>query len=657
MAKHQEKKRKKDLGIFYTDQRIADFIFDILKIWKEKEEKESGRWESRGHFPSIIDPAVGEGVFLKTAVESKFTKTDWIFGLDIDRDVVKKWKDINLLKEFGGKEDDLEAHFFHQNGLDRIHWEQHIKKYKYKLKKKDIDEQQFNLVAGNPPYGGLGIYEEMKMLSESVLSARKVQKIYTQKLDTLFGEQEERVSKVTTTEHVKLPLSQVKIFELKELSKNLINLEIWKDKKYLPQRINYNLNINGIEINLKDILTLKEIERLKSYPIEILFLERFIQLAKPGGWIAIIIPDGILTNSNSHYVREFIAEKTKVEAIVSLPRETFKQAGTSAKTSILFLRKLNGDEKPKQNYPVFLASVEKNDKNNFQEIIEFYKKYYNLGDKTMNKSNLVQITKDQTGKEALMVRADKTLKEMMKEKPTSRWNAVYWHPTYVKNLKEITDSNFSISRIGDFEERLTYGAIVTGGKNYEGKGVFLLNQGDIQFTGLDDTDIKEVKKDSPWSIERAKVKTKSLVLARSGVGGVGKNRITIITKPINAVVDSFVDVLDLDIRKINPFYVLVFWKTEFGRLQVERIINGVGTVNISFDEIREIKILNIPNSVQHNIESEYKKMSKYHDKAIEAKKNNDEAEYKENIEIAEEMLKDLISKTEAVIRGERKDVI
>ena len=39
-----------------------------------------------------------------------------------------------------------------------------------------------------------------------------------------------------------------------------------------------------------------------------------------------------------HYVREFISENTKVEAIVSLPRDAFKHVGTSAKTSILFLK-------------------------------------------------------------------------------------------------------------------------------------------------------------------------------------------------------------------------------------------------------------------------------------------------------------------------------
>jgi len=376
MAK-EIKQKKQDLGIFYTDQRIADFICDILKIWKEKEEGETGRWESRKHFPSVVDPAVGEGIFLKTVIEAGLTKTDYIFGLDIDEEVVQKWKQINLLKEFGGKEEDLEAHFFHQNGLDKIHWEQHINKYRYKLKQKDINIQQFDAVVGNPPYGGMGIYEEMKMLSESVLSAKKVQRIHTQKLDTLFGEEVEKISKDTTTEHVKLSLSQVKVFELKELSKNLINLEIWKDKKYLPQRINHQLSINGVKINLKDILTLKEIDRLKSYSIEILFIERFIQLAKPGGWIAIVIPDGILTNSNSHYVREFISEKAKVEAIVSLPRDAFKNVGTSAKTSILFLQKYKDQgEKRDLNYPVFLASVESLEEKYFKIIKDAYQKHY-----------------------------------------------------------------------------------------------------------------------------------------------------------------------------------------------------------------------------------------------------------------------------------------
>ena len=380
MENHQDKQRKQDLGIFYTPPEVVNFIFDILTIWKDKEDKKKGSWENRNHYPSVIDPAVGEGIFLKTALEKGFTKPDWIFGLDIDENAVSEWKKINLLKEFGGKENDLEAHFFHQNGLDKIHWEQHTKKYRSKLKQEDIKNQQFDAVVGNPPYGGLGIYQDMKLLSQAIFGAEKVQTISKQVLNDLFGGENVKQFKESKTIHRRISLTKQRLLELKDLSASLLNYEIWKDEKLRVNRRDYQVHINSIPFNLKYVLDIKEIEKLKAFPIEILFIERFIQLAKPGRWIAIIIPDGILTNSNSHYVREFIAEKTKVEAIVSLPRETFKHTGTSAKTSILFLRKysspVNLNDAKNLDYPVFLASVNKISEKNFQEVVEIYKNFY-----------------------------------------------------------------------------------------------------------------------------------------------------------------------------------------------------------------------------------------------------------------------------------------
>ncbi|MFH1712813.1 MAG: N-6 DNA methylase [Candidatus Jacksonbacteria bacterium] len=647
------KQKKQDLGIFYTDQRIADFVFDILKIWKDKEEKESSRWESRKHFPSVIDPAVGEGVFLKAAVESGFTKTDYIFGLDIDEEVVKKWRQINLLKEFGGKEDDLEAHFFRQNGLDRIHWEQHTKKYRYKLKQKDIKAQQFDAVVGNPPYGGLGIYEEMKMLSETVLSAKKVQRIHSQKRHTLFGEEVEKIFKNTTTEHVKLSLPQLKIYELKELSKNLLDLEIWKDNKYLLQRISYNLNINGIEINIEDILTLKEIEKLKSFPIEILFLERFIQLAKSGGWIAIIIPDGILTNSNSHYVREFISKKARVEAVVSLPRDAFKNVGTSAKTSILFLQKYYKDQGQKQdNYPVFLASVDSLDEKNFNLVKDSYKNYYN---KTMSNKNLVQITTDEKDRELVMVRIDKTLNEIMTTKPNSRWDAGFWLPIYDEVLKEMKKNIKTVDYLSGFIKEIGQGDVPrkNRGEKFVERGVRFIEVEHIKNTGIYFYDTRFVMESQYKRLKRVELTKDSILLVRSGAT-IGK--VAIVTTVYDrAVVNGHIN--RILCKKINPYYITLFLKTKYGQLQLERLQRGVAQPELNFDEISSIEVAILDNSIQQNIESEYKKMSKYHDKAMEAKKNNQETEYKKNIETAEKMLKDLIVKTEAVIRGERENIL
>src|SRR3989344_5078908 len=105
MVKHQDKKRKQDLGIFYTPAEVVDFIFEILKIWKNKEDKETKRWQSHkplAHYPSVIDPACGEGIFLKKAVESEFTgedpryKVPFVWGVDLDGTVVNQWEEISI---------------------------------------------------------------------------------------------------------------------------------------------------------------------------------------------------------------------------------------------------------------------------------------------------------------------------------------------------------------------------------------------------------------------------------------------------------------------------------------------------------------------------------------------------------------------------------
>jgi type I restriction enzyme M protein len=83
----------------------------------------------------------------------------------------------------------------------------------------------------------------------------------------------------------------------------------------------------------------------------VLFIDRCLQLLKPGGRLLIILPDGVLCNSGDRYVREYIMGKKDeatgqfhggkaiVKAVLSLPSDTFKLSGTSAKTSVLYLQK------------------------------------------------------------------------------------------------------------------------------------------------------------------------------------------------------------------------------------------------------------------------------------------------------------------------------
>lgn len=97
----------------------------------------------------------------------------------------------------------------------------------------------------------------------------------------------------------------------------------------------------------------------KNQSSEVLFIERIWQFLKPGtGKAAIVLPDGILTNSSMQYVRDFILEKFQLLAVVSLPQCAFAHFGAGVKASVIFVRKRKDNEKPNADEAIFMAAPE-----------------------------------------------------------------------------------------------------------------------------------------------------------------------------------------------------------------------------------------------------------------------------------------------------------
>lgn len=97
----------------------------------------------------------------------------------------------------------------------------------------------------------------------------------------------------------------------------------------------------------------------KNQSSEVLFIERIWQFLKPGvGKAAIVLPDGILTNSSMQYVRDFILEKFQLLAVVSLPQCAFAHFGAGVKASVIFVRKRRENEKNDENEAIFMAAPE-----------------------------------------------------------------------------------------------------------------------------------------------------------------------------------------------------------------------------------------------------------------------------------------------------------
>jgi restriction endonuclease S subunit len=234
-----------------------------------------------------------------------------------------------------------------------------------------------------------------------------------------------------------------------------------------------------------------------------------------------------------------------------------------------------------------------------------------------------------------------------------RWDPGYWDPRYVNPLKKC---KLEIAPLGDFIEFLTYGPIVTGKypKNVK-EGVIIINQGEIEFTGVDLTDAITVKENSVFDPQRCRLQKYDLVFPRSGVASLGKNKVTIFEDDYKGTVGCFVDIIR--IKQMNPYYVVVFLKCKYGWHQIFRIINGVGTPNISFDEIRDIKIPIIEEKLQKSIEKEYQtKVSKVHYEAMKRKEEGKMIDFEEMILIASENLKTLVKQVEEIIEGKRINI-
>lgn len=145
-------------------------------------------------------------------------------------------------------------------------------------------------------------------------------------------------------------------------------------------------------------------KQVNSIDPAVLFIDRNLQLLKKGGLLMIVVPDGILSNSGDKYVREYIMGKKNsvtgefeggkaiLEAVISLPTETFALSGAGAKTSLLYLKKK--EHSGEKQGPVFMAvadeigfTVKQNveiqlgdDHNDLLKIVEAYKKGIPEGD-------------------------------------------------------------------------------------------------------------------------------------------------------------------------------------------------------------------------------------------------------------------------------------
>lgn len=106
------------------------------------------------------------------------------------------------------------------------------------------------------------------------------------------------------------------------------------EKAYL---INYDFGKK--EPDWLDVKGKTPIEKRENQSTEVLFIEQCHNFLTEGGYLGIVLPDGILTNSSLQYVRDGIEDKFRIVAVVSMPQTAFAATGAGVKSSVLFAKK------------------------------------------------------------------------------------------------------------------------------------------------------------------------------------------------------------------------------------------------------------------------------------------------------------------------------
>jgi type I restriction enzyme M protein len=111
-------------------------------------------------------------------------------------------------------------------------------------------------------------------------------------------------------------------------------------------------------------------KRVNKLERDVLFIERCLRFLKPGGRMAIVLPQGIFNNTTEQFIRDYVMQQARLLAVVGLHGNMFKPF-TGTKTSVLFLQKWESEEQRAQagDYRIFFATSQRPGKDNSGEYI------------------------------------------------------------------------------------------------------------------------------------------------------------------------------------------------------------------------------------------------------------------------------------------------
>lgn len=468
-----------ELGQFFTPRTIVDFMVEVLNPQEGE---------------TICDPTCGSGGFLIKAFEYVRDK--------IEKDVEQCKKDLKarLFDEEYEKlseKEQLEVNEKYSDYIRKLTIDISVPNKSYQKqsdaeKNRRISKLSSSCIYGTDANPRMARTSKMNMIMHGDGHGGvhhhdgliNVNGIFENRFDVIltnppFGARIEKDYKLSETDKDIDAILDLSKEDKKSIEFEINKIKDAKSKERLQQYyerygLDYLKRLNELNKDIemgKTILSRFDLGETSSLT-EVLFMERCLKLLKPGGRMGIVLPEGVLNNSNLQKVRDYFESEAKILLITSIPQDVFMASGATIKPSLLFFKRFTEEEK--QQYAnakeEAIKIVEKEFESQIKEIEEKYaddkkaknkalkeiesKKEASIKDKTKELFNyeipIVQVEK--AGITTTGGKCKNELEDVAKEFRIYRQNNSLWQDNKLDITYKIKNDN--LVRITNGEERV-----------------------------------------------------------------------------------------------------------------------------------------------------------------------------------------------------------
>lgn len=369
-----------ELGQFFTPRTIVDFMVSIL----DPQEGEL-----------VCDPCCGSGGFLIKAFEYVREKIEKdiegqkeaikakLYGDDYDKmtDKKKQTVDAEVSRIFSYLNEELNIN----NEKGRLRALSFDCIYGTDANPRMARTAKMNMIMHGDGHGG--VHHHDGLLNVNGIFENRFDVILT---NPPFGSRVERDLKITEADKFT----------------DTTKIEMYT-KRYGDA---YTQALKQVNDNVgKSILSLYKINNGLT---EVLFIERCLNLLKPGGRMGIVLPEGVLNGTSLQKARDFVEGKAKILLVVSIPQDVFIASGATVKPSLLFFKKFT--EQEAAEYETIKSAAQKDvDAKYFKELSDIDNQLAKRGNSALSKEKRKELT---ARKKKIDEQKSSETKEIIKER-------------------------------------------------------------------------------------------------------------------------------------------------------------------------------------------------------------------------------------------------